>query len=274
MDKLFKEYENINVTFDELKNKTFSKNKKLKLNVTKDGILFEFLLFFKDTSKKVAVLGSGAFDRNKMQPPVFHRHKWFGDFDESVIIFNDPTLSLGDINIGWGYGNQERHFISEIGDILKIIYQCLGIKTTSALYFGSSAGGFTAMMLASYMKGWAFVNNPQTDIRLYFKTHVDKLKCVVYGDENIELINIRSNVVEWFKKNKYVPRIYYAQNLTCSHDMNKHFLPFLDQVRHIDERYFKGKLTTHLYADKERGHDPLEKRETLGIMRNIFKLVK
>lgn len=271
---MFTDYLEFKVTLEELNEITFPKDKKIKLKITKDGILFEFLLFFKSTSQKVIVFSSGAFDREKIKPPVFHRHKWIDDVEESVVIFNDPTLYLGDINIGWGYGNKERHFIKEVGDVLKIIYRGNGFQTSSALYFGSSAGGFTALMLASYLKGWAFVNNPQTDINCYFETYVVKLKDVVYDDEKSSLNNIRSNVVDWFKYNKYVPRIYYAQNITSNHDMNKHFLPFLDQIRSVNEQYFKGKITTHLYSNKEQGHNPMSKRETLGIIRNIFKLIK
>ena len=272
--KTFEEYELIEKEFEDLKKQDLPKDKKIILKVKKNGTLFEFLLFLRSSSKKVLVLGSGAFDRERIQPPIFNRHKWMDAIEESSILYNDPTLYLGEINIGWGYGSKERHYIKEIGDILKAIYQSNELKTSGVLYFGSSAGGFTSLMLASYMKGWAFVNNPQTDINKYFSVYVNNLKCAVYGDANIKLEKQRANVVEWFKYNNFVPRIHYAQNLASSHDMENHFLPFIEQIRHLNNECFNGKITTYLYSDKEKGHNPMDTRETMGIIRNIFKLIK
>ena len=54
-------------------------------------------------------------------PPIFQRHKWINDFDETVIYYNDPTLYLGQINIGWGQGEKNRFYLEEIAEILKTI---------------------------------------------------------------------------------------------------------------------------------------------------------
>lgn len=270
----FNEFELIEIHFDELSGVSFPKDKKVKLNINKDGFLFEFLMYFKSNSKKVLVLGSGAYDSNKMKPPIFNRYKWIESFEESSILYNDPTLYLGNANIGWGYGTKDKHFIKDIGEILKVIYKNNDIQPSKALYFGSSAGGFTSLMLASYVRGWAFVNNPQTDIENYVPKSVISLKEIVYDDPNKKLDVQKSNVVEWFKVNGFIPRIYYAQNLACSHDMENHYLPFLDQLRNLDSELFNGRMTSYLYSDEEKGHNPMDKKETLGTIKNIFRLIK
>src|SRR5699024_8090500 len=272
---MFDDFKDINCTFEELKSLILPTDKKIKLNVIKDEVKFEFLLLLRLQSNKALVMGSGAFNREKIESLIFNRHKWIDDIEESTILYNDPTLYLDDkINIGWAYGSKGSHYIKEIGDILKVIYKKAEINPNRVLYFGSSAGGFTSLMLASYMKGRAFVNNTQTNINNYYKTFLDNLKRAVYGDVSHDLDEKRANVVAWFKHNKYVTKIHYSQNLACVHDMQKHFLPFLEQVSKIDSNVFGGRITTYLYSDKERGHDPISNRETMGIIRNIFNSIK
>src|SRR5699024_8347947 len=154
---MFGEYKVIEVSFECLSELELPKDTKLKLNVMKGNVNYEFLMFLRSNSNKLIVMGSGAFNREKIRPPIFNRHKWIDDIEESTILYNDPTLYLDDkINIGWAYGSKGSHYIKEIGDILKVIYKKAEINPNRVLYFGSSAGGFTSLMLASYMKGRAF----------------------------------------------------------------------------------------------------------------------
>lgn len=76
------------------------------LTILIESVKYEFLIHLKKGSKKALVLGSGAYDPKKGHtPPIFHRHSWMDDIKDNVIYYNDPTLYLGDMNLGWGLWN-------------------------------------------------------------------------------------------------------------------------------------------------------------------------
>ncbi|WP_413378306.1 hypothetical protein [Alkalihalobacillus sp. 1P02AB] len=163
-------FESSVLNFSEIENLIIKKETRIKLTVKKEGVLFEFLLYRRNNSNKAIVFGSGAINRTKLQPPLFNRFSWIDKFDENCIYYNDPTLYLSDdLNIGWGYGEKDRHYLSEVGEILIHLYKKMKIHPKNALYYGSSAGGFQSLILASKLKGIAVVNNPQTKIENYYQ---------------------------------------------------------------------------------------------------------
>lgn len=240
------------------------------------GVPFEFLIYPKDNADKAVIFGSGAFNSDIMSPPIFNRHKWRDDFGSATTIYyNDPTLYLGKLNLAWGYGDKDRHFLEDIGNILKIILKKLTVSNSNTMFVGSSGGGFTSMILASMFKdSKVFVNNPQTDIRNYYVKHVRQLYEIVYPGEKVsgfsKLEPHRANVVEFFKKQKHVPKIYYAQNLYVKHDTEKHMIPFVSELSTLNENIFKDKVNMHFYRNKEQGHNPISKEETIKIINNML----
>ncbi|MFD1451540.1 hypothetical protein [Oceanobacillus sojae] len=266
-------YNNIVVNFTELETMTFEKNKKLALSVIKDNIVYEFLLYIRSNSHKAIVFGSGAYNRNKVSPPIFTRSSWYDYFEETCIYYNDPTLYLSDeLTIGWGYGNSEKHYIEEIAEILEMLYKRIKISPKHVLYFGSSAGGFQSLMLGSRLKGFVVVNNPHTIIGKYYKNSVRNLiNCLT---ENI-LKPERSIVTKYFEKNKYVPAILYMQNIASEHDMQNHFIPFIEYLGKINADFIgKRKVKTLMYMDQEQGRNPLDTKETIRVINNNLKLLK
>ncbi|MDI3410725.1 hypothetical protein QKW52_12175 [Bacillus sonorensis] len=96
---------NIKKTFtslESLSKECFTFNETFILIVEHKQVNFEFFLNLKSSYNALLILGSGAIDPQKHSLPVFQRHSWADEIASSTIFYNDPTLYLGNINIGWG----------------------------------------------------------------------------------------------------------------------------------------------------------------------------
>jgi len=257
---------NIDSAFEDLKTVELVPGRST-LTVHLNGVKYEFIVNIKNDSDKLLVIGSGAYDPKKHKPPIFHRHTWASDFEESTIFYNDPTLYVGDINIGWGYGTSDRHYIQELSSIISLLAKNLQVETDNIVFYGSSCGGFMSILLAGLFVGSrAVVNNPQTNVAKYHKTHVDNLYQAVYGesDDDFHKFDLkRIDAIKFFESTHYVPEIVYIQNLASQHDVSNHLVPFIQGLSKLDGEAFKNKVSTIFYHDKERGHNPLDKEETI-----------
>lgn len=90
---------NINISYEQLEGIYFNMEEPFLLSVEWQGINYEFIIRMKLQSKTY-YFGFGASE--KQSPPIFQRYTWIKDFEESVIFYNDPTLYLGEISLGWG----------------------------------------------------------------------------------------------------------------------------------------------------------------------------
>ena len=97
--KHFKKIEVDGLNFEE---KTLLFDEKFIFTVNYKNVKYEFFMNLQTESNKLLVMGNGAFNPEKGSLPVFQRSSWVDEIDESVIIYNDPTLYKGKINLGWG----------------------------------------------------------------------------------------------------------------------------------------------------------------------------
>ncbi|SHP75110.1 Uncharacterised protein [Mycobacteroides abscessus subsp. abscessus] len=265
---MFDDFKKITVDCEALNEIVYPINEPFILNINLQNTSFEFVVRIKEHSKKLIVFGSGAYDSKKFSPPVFQRHSWIKYIEENVIFYNDPTLYLGEINIGWGFGNQDHHYLSEIAKIISELSKQFDIQSKDTLFYGSSAGGFMSLILAGLIKGSkALVNNPQTIVTNYYAGHVNRLfSSVLPNLKRIEIeerYSTRINLLEFYKKLGYIPKIYYLQNLACEHDIKYHMNPFLSGLSDINPYLEERNIHLDLYYDKEKGHNPLDMDVTL-----------
>lgn len=245
------------------------------LVVCVDNIKYEFLIRRRQ-SNKLLIMGNGAYDRTQTLP-VFQRHSWMDDLDYSIIYYNDPTLYLGDLSIGWCCGDKDSHYILNIANIIKIISDKLLIDNNNIVFYGSSAGGFTSLMLATLFEdSIAIVNNPQISIPKFSKQHFEKLCDVcfpneAYGDVLLKYDD-RLNIVSFMKKEKYLPRIFYLQNIWCEHDMVTQYYPFIkDLQKKIVSVDINSFLETVFYFSEDLGHNPLPKDKTIFFIKKYME---
>lgn len=165
--KLLDQYKKINISYEELWQMDFQTTEPFILKVDWGKVTYEFLIRIKPGASNTIVFGSGAggFQEQPIGPPIFHRHSWMEEFEDTVIYYNDPTLYLGKLSLGWGQGELDRFYLQDIANILEILFTKLNIDSKNVLFYGSSGGGFMSLILAGFVKGsTVLINNPQTNL--------------------------------------------------------------------------------------------------------------
>ncbi|UBH11652.1 hypothetical protein [Macrococcus armenti] len=234
--------------------------------IKSEGLNFYIKLALKETSDKLVVFSNGAIDPSKKKPPLFMRSNWVEDMTYSAVFIDDKTIHNSPLRIGWGVGNKNRHYLIDYSIIAKKISHVLGIKDENVYYFGSSAGGFMALGLATFHKNaTAIVNNPQTDVMKYERSAYIKLFERVFKDIDISTIQDiykeRLSIIEMIKQFQNVPKVYYFQNRFCEGDMKYHLSPFEKQLEELN--IDKDVMNIIIYEDEIRGHNPPTKENTL-----------
>lgn len=270
---------------DELESVELPLDELFYLQVNDDNIKYEFLIRFSSSNKNVICLGSGAYSpKESISPPIFRRHTWQSEFEESVIYYNDPTLyNDPDLLLGWGVGKNDKWYLQNIAEIIIRLAKKNHIDSKNILFFGSSGGGFTALMLATIIKkSSVLVNNPQMFLFNYLKAPFNKMIDSCFDNSDLDKIlkkyKYRFDVVELFKREKYMPQISYVVNINSENDILNQLIPFINSLSSFE--YFNDQLSQYgsplakvnilLYQD-ERGHGGIfSTRETINMIKNHF----
>jgi hypothetical protein len=263
------------VYYSQLKNIELFFDEDTLYKINHSGITFDLFCNLKKESSILYVLGQGAIDeqkRHKYGLPLFQRWSWFEDFPYSVMIFSDPTLYIGNLEIGWFQGTKETYYLPLTCEIIQHFINRLGLTTKNIIFSGSSAGGFTSLMMAGYFPNSSvFVNNPQTDIRKYHQSLFEKLISICFSGISLEealdiKFESRFSVVKHYHDTKNIPNIYYAQNINDKFHMQNHFMPFANEIAKMaaENRSFGDiHFFTELYCDEKLNHNPFPKKDFL-----------
>lgn len=267
----------VEIEYENLENIEFIFDTQYKLNIKKNKRNFEFFFNLKKEYEDLVVLASGAYSKERGNLPVFQRSSWCSYIKANTIYFNDPTLYLGNISVGWGYGEQDRWYLEEISDIFKVIIDKLNISRRRVIFYGSSAGGFMSLILGGMVEGAkVIVNNPQIDAVNFKVDFIKKLMSTVNKKLKFEdAVNInkeRLNVIEFYRNKKSVPQIFYYQNLAAKEDVEKQMKVFINGVKSIFKELEVSKINMNLYINEAEGHDPMSKVDTIRSINNIVNL--
>ncbi|MBR2743518.1 MAG: hypothetical protein IKD89_08005 [Clostridia bacterium] len=193
-----------------------------------DETKYEFLINHVPGAGKMAAFGTGTVNRARGLPD-FKRNSWHPDIKVTSIWYADPTLYEGNLALYWYYGTNKRWHLKNIAFILAVICQKNGYSLEDSLLFGSSGGGYSSLVLATLLHGKAYVINPQIFLFNYFPDHYEKfLKDVLDAKE--KPVEERVNIISLFKKERYLPRIHYVQNMQSIRDVRMQVIPFLKDI--------------------------------------------
>ncbi|WP_131358115.1 hypothetical protein [Aquitalea sp. USM4] len=219
------------ISLSEFSEKVSKAQKPMPLHVSAGEYNFH-CLYAPHPSSSIFVLLTAAVDRDKMPPPYFNRWGWKEQFPGKVFCISDPTLCLDPtISIGWYLGNQEHDATADMADLVKVLAGSVGVSEGNVITYGSSAGGFAAIMLGTYLDDAISVAiNPQTDILKFSQQHVDKLlsTCFELTSFDERRFKERTNIAERLKIKS--TRIILAQNVLDSHHWVNHYLPLAEQI--------------------------------------------
>ena len=220
---------------------------------------------------KLFIMLHGAVDRVKTPLPTFARWNYGKLLGGHVLAVCDPTLSLHDeLRLGWFLGTAKIDPTKTLIDTANHFGNQLSINASNIIFYGSSGGGFTALIAASSQKiGRAICINPQVDVSRYYANPA-RLAAMVF-DSGHTLSQIRATFPTRWSALEAIKvgaasgndlRIFYAQN-TVDDDFHfaNHFTPFCDSLNAKIDGGFSanGKILTHLYSSsKGHGAEPPE----------------
>jgi hypothetical protein len=252
------------------------------------GVPFEILTHFRENSPLVYVFGQGSINdekRKKYGLPLFQRWSWAKDLAYSVIILNDPTLYMGNLEVGWFQGTKENCYLPLTCELIQVFLNKVNLNSKNVIFTGSSAGGFTSLMMAgAFPDSSVFVNNPQTDIRKDCQNSIEKLLNASFSGMSIEdaqdrQFDYRFSVIEYYRSISKIPNIYYVQNVKDTLHLNNHYMPFINELNKLiaenHDKFKTSQIYTELYFDGVAGQELLLKKEyirRLNRMKYIFNL--
>jgi hypothetical protein len=203
-----------------------------------DGVLFEMFAHLKQNSPLLYVFGPAAVDRDKNHLPYFPRWSWAINCPYSALSLNDPTLYLGDLKVGWFQGTEKQYYLPLSCNLVTHLANLINLKPEDILFCGSSAGGFSSLMMAAFVReASAFVVNPQTDITRDIKKRVNPLLKTCFSgmtrQEARKKFISRLSVLEYCHSIGNLPRIFYLQNINDHSHWKNHYLPFIQGIGNL-----------------------------------------
>ena len=261
------EYDYKKINFNE-----FPLNEKFGLIIKKNNVKFEFILNIKPDTENLIVVGSGALNEFELKKfenkPRFHRNSW--DFGESTIFYNDPTRYLNNtLEGGWGIGTPDEWYLETIKNIILEISNYFNYKNEKILFYGSSLGGFTSILLSILVKGSkGLADVPQ--LTFENTNYWNRIKNIIFpecSDEYIENnFKYRLNVLDLMEKEKYIPNLTIV--FDCGNvDISEHYIHFFTELSKLTKCYNENKIK--ILINPIGKHQFLNKEETLKLIKSI-----
>lgn len=263
----------IRIKYEDLDKLEYPKNQLVYLIVEYENFDYEFLLKDLEESDKLTVLGSGAFNKEKgydRTGPWFNRWSW--TFDDSTLYYHDPTLYLSDDIYGpWGLGTPETWYLEKIGIIISRIAEVMGVTNKDILLYGSSAGGFTSLMLSVMIRdSVCLAEVPQFDITSWgsFWRPLKNASFDMDDKEFVEKYGNRVSVMKLIQEKDYVPNAYILMDCSAEYDFTRQYLPFFKRLNNFNYD-LKGNSMKLIIFGKNMGHSALPKDVILSIIRYV-----
>lgn len=172
----------------------------------------------RDASQLLVLLPS-AQSRTTRSNPIFHRWSWEKHFpDQHVLALSDPALYLSDQVLGGWFMHPEADLVEAASEVIRSLAVARSVPEDQVVLFGSSMGGFLAMMLAAHVPGaTAVAEIPQFDMRRYeFPSTLRAIESHQLGgrsiDEHFALHPAQVSVVERFRRAGRVPAFTVLTN--------------------------------------------------------------
>lgn len=222
------------------------------------------------TSNRMIVFSPGFLNKNRFPYPYFQRMKWAKHFEDTCVFLTDPTLLLGDTQIGWFVGDQETHYLPVVAEYIGKLAQSRSIPAENVIFFGSSAGGFSSIGFAAHLRGArALAANPQTNgLKLHSPSQLANTlrSCLKITDVSDAYRNHAERFVlsEMFRNLGHVPRITIWQNFYDRYHVEHHLLPFMNEIKDLSPTQT---IEVVMAARPEDGHDPPD----LPVIKHLFQ---
>ena len=250
-------YPTVSLEYSELESLEFPRNKLMVYAIQWGGVPFEFAIYCPREAKEAVVLGTGNV-RADTCLPIFSRITWAKEIPGCAIYYFDPTRYIEGGTLYWGYGTNQWWYLENVAVLLKRILDKLGISISNTLFFGSSGGGFTSVLLASMLHGRVTAINPQMIVQNYHSFAVRNLRTAVLKPGE-ELLIERTHAVKLFEREGFFPPLQIWQNSSEPRDITSQVVPFLQELSEYGLDW-GDKLRIRFYY-QEGGHAAMPPKE-------------
>ncbi|MGG5812189.1 hypothetical protein [Falsiroseomonas sp. CW058] len=257
----------------------------VEVKATVRGVTFPMLVKRRADAKVMLVFGQSALStRTDISLPVFHRWSWMADFPEATCVaLSDPTLALDPGLLGGWFQGEPDHFYAETAAaLLRGLAARLGIPPGCIVFYGSSAGGFTSIVMAGEIGASAVVEIPQIVMSDYHVASALRgLLRHCYGGLDLQeakrRFGARMDITTRLRETKRLPDILYLQNLADKVHVERHMQPFLATIAQLweEEPELRAKrLAVEFYSARAAngdGHAVAPKAFTVRALRRAMR---
>lgn len=265
----------LSVTIEELETFTgeeFQTEQPRRLDVKTPTAVVPLLVVRRNAAERVIILNNGAVDLERSgRKPIFQRSSWWQDFEAHQIYVCDPgSVGTEALALNWFQSSPPEWPSTHVATALRLISARLGVKDSSKrTYYGSSAGGFAALLqLCADKNANCIINNAQFDWTRWYAHHVTPvLEKHFDGALAVDVRKRwphRANSVVYLSRNPRPLNIEYHVNMASAYDRDIQ-VPIFEKFLHSYPTLC-GAISIHRYYDEPQGHNPLRKADTLKIL--------
>ena len=236
------------------------------------NVTFDCFYREKEKASKLYVFLNGGAGANAIQP-VFARWSYFPYLDGSMLNIADPMYKLSDeITVGWYYGNEHEFYLNNVLKIVENVAKLKHISSNDIIFWGSSAGGYSALYCACKIKNSnAIAINPQFKTSFLVESW-EKLNKVIKINEND--IYHREDISDLIRINK-TSRLILVENCRSKEDMNQ--MEHLCKILNVRMKYGLQKLYDNIIcwvydADYFPYHNSQETKSLLYAINNLLNI--
>lgn len=248
------------------------------------GFRIPVFAYLSPGSRQLIACGQDAVARDITVLPLFHRWSWHTKLRASFLVFNDPTLYLHDqLGTGWSQGRADAFAIDAMADVLRRFCELLRVPASDALLFGTSAGGFWALMTGAELSSrQVIVDIPQVDLFSYHdRAARDAMLRACFPGSSEDAIRQRFSdrlrVIDRFRRLQRSPRhVLYLQNTRDVKHVRTQMTPFQSELELLRAQMPEAApdVRFRMYdriGEGGRGHIQMESDETVSVLNDCLE---
>ncbi|WP_162901977.1 hypothetical protein [Aeromonas hydrophila] len=206
-------------------------------------------------SDRLLVFLNGAISRSIKHPPVFQRKTWLDYIPHTSVIIPDRTVEINDsLELAWYLGVNGSDYLIKVISYVSSLALELGIKNSRITFYGSSGGGYAAILASTLLVGSnAIVINPQIYLNRYIKRVYDKFLNDTGHDEDYLFLDATKLMLEC----NYIPPIKYFQNVMDKLHYQHHYIPFVRWYAENAALLNKKGTVSFIESIDDKGHSAI-----------------
>lgn len=267
------------IQLSNFKQGNYDKNEQLKVSTkSPNGMSMDAFCFVRDRSDGVVCLMPSAQpSKDEVINPVFHRWSWYNHLTtQHIISLSDPALYKAKIPGTWFMsGAEAEDILYELSSFIEDLVSAMPGPRKKIIFYGSSMGGFGALMLASMFEdAEAVVEVPQLDFRNYPITGaIKKVESDSLNNQSIYDLHSKApervSVLERFKLNGRVPSFTILTN-SADAEFSAH-VDFMRDVYTLRPLASSIGDTRLQIVPEEIGHKPLSSNHGINSIKDALK---